>query len=812
MKYILCSVVLLCLISAPSFSAEEPSSPSPAVAEDTYPGLAEVAAKASEVSSEASQVETQLKAFSDIKGFENQLDQAERTLDQVQEKIRQFEDPAMWSVDRLVDVRGLLQENRGKLQNILQPISTRLGEIDRLRESWDKRKTFWREWEKHLTAESVRIPQETFRQAQETIGAVLKAISDAAAPLVVLQEELTRLLNLNQGSLTRVDSVLKTLRGQTFQRTGLPLFSPDFYRQFNSELVVEVEQGIDTATRIDLKAFQGQGWIIAVQILMAIATAGFILRHRREVQETREWRFILLHPWATGIFAAMALFSPLYTAPPSLLRLVLWVLTAFSASVLISGIVRNPLKRFTVYLLATLLVISLALQLVALPVPLYRLYLAALCLLGMPLGWLLARYNIVRHQGKLGLFSLGLKLGALVCLVSFLAQTAGYTTLASRLVDASIKSVFIGIFAMMAVRLGEGGVDFLLDQPLLRRRVFVQRFGRELGNRLKRIFVFLVWVGAFYNFLAVWGVYDSFVQAWGDLTSVGVTVGQVQVTVAMVLLALLVIYLAIELSWVLRATLETQIFPYRQVDRGVSDSIKKLLHYLLVFLGFLMAMSLAGIELKNFAVLAGAFGIGIGFGLQNIVNNFVSGLILLFERPVKVGDMVVVDNEWGNVRKIGLRSTVIETFDQSELIVPNSRLISETVTNWTFSTSRSRVVLTVGTAYGSDLALVLKILLEAAQSHELVLDDPAPSPIFVGFGESSLDFELRCWIADVGKRFGVRSDLGQFIDRRFREEGVEIPFPQRDLHLRSVDGDLLRKVAKPKTGSKSSPAPEASSE
>jgi potassium-dependent mechanosensitive channel len=156
--------------------------------------------------------------------------------------------------------------------------------------------------------------------------------------------------------------------------------------------------------------------------------------------------------------------------------------------------------------------------------------------------------------------------------------------------------------------------------------------------------------------------------------------------------------------------------------------------------------------------------------------------------------MVVIDQDWGRVISIGLRSTVIETFDGSELIVPNSQLISEKVTNWTLTTTRSRVVMPVGVAYGSDLALVLRILEEAGENHPLVLPEPAPSSIFIGFGDSSLDFELRCWIADVKMRLSVRSDIGQFIDRRFREEGVEIPFPQRDLHLRSVDGELLRRV------------------
>ncbi len=205
----------------------------------------------------------------------------------------------------------------------------------------------------------------------------------------------------------------------------------------------------------------------------------------------------------------------------------------------------------------------------------------------------------------------------------------------------------------------------------------------------------------------------------------------------------------------------------------------------------LFAASVAGFELQNIMVLAGAFGIGIGFGLQDIVNNFLSGIILLFERPIKVGDGVLIDGEYGTVLRIGLRSTVVENLDQAELIVPNSQLISQKLTNWTLSTRRVRVVIPVGVAYGSDLTLVLKILADAAEQHPDILSNPKPSPIFIQFGASSLDFELRVWISDVDMRLRVKSELLLFIDQQFRDAGVEIPFPQRDLHLRSISDDII---------------------
>jgi len=201
-------------------------------------------------------------------------------------------------------------------------------------------------------------------------------------------------------------------------------------------------------------------------------------------------------------------------------------------------------------------------------------------------------------------------------------------------------------------------------------------------------------------------------------------------------------------------------------------------------------VSMAGLDLQKFTIVAGALGVGIGFGMQNIVNNFISGLILLFERPVKIGDTVTIGEDWGVISKIGLRSTIVETFDRSEIIVPNADLISQKVTNWTYSSKIVRVNLPVGVAYGSSLEQVLEILNKAAKEHPDVLSYPEPNTIFEGFGNSSIDFKLRFWIHTIDDRMKVRSDVAVIVDRMFREEGITIPFPQQDLHLRSIDGNL----------------------
>jgi small-conductance mechanosensitive channel len=228
------------------------------------------------------------------------------------------------------------------------------------------------------------------------------------------------------------------------------------------------------------------------------------------------------------------------------------------------------------------------------------------------------------------------------------------------------------------------------------------------------------------------------------------------------------------------------VFSRRKVDTGISLSISRLLHYAIVLIGLMLALATLGFELTNLTIIASALSVGIGFGLQTIVNNFVCGLILLFERPVKVGDIIQLGSQWATIRDIGLRATIIQTFDRSDIIVPNSDLITNQLTNWTLDDRNMRIILTVGVAYGSDVPLVLKTLRDCTAENPRILDNPAPLIYFMDFGESSLNFQIRVWIDDIDYMNNVRSELNQAIDNRFRELGIEVPFPQRDLHLKDA--------------------------
>ncbi|PIP93913.1 MAG: transporter [Bdellovibrio sp. CG12_big_fil_rev_8_21_14_0_65_39_13] len=224
-------------------------------------------------------------------------------------------------------------------------------------------------------------------------------------------------------------------------------------------------------------------------------------------------------------------------------------------------------------------------------------------------------------------------------------------------------------------------------------------------------------------------------------------------------------------------------FSDKGVEKGVQASVERITRYIVMITAMFMALDTVGVSLKSLAALGAVLMVGIGFGLQNIAQNFISGLIILLERPVRVGDLIKVGDITGKITDISARYTVVQTRDDISIIVPNSQLISEQVTSQTFNSEQIRFGVDVGVAYGSDVRLVEKILFDVAMMHKDVLKNPAPSVFFTNFGESSLDFRLLVWVEDLWHYEKILSDLRFAIDQSFRDHNVTIPFPQRDLHI-----------------------------
>ncbi len=385
--------------------------------------------------------------------------------------------------------------------------------------------------------------------------------------------------------------------------------------------------------------------------------------------------------------------------------------------------------------------------------------------------------------------------GLLFCLA---VDWVGYRNLADFVLLGITGSILIWAITIFLLRIW---TDFL-DSMDEGRHEWQQRMRKRIGVRgndflpgsfwFRFTFAIVIWSVFAVLILKIWGLPEANLIALQENVTRGFEIGAVRVVPIKVLLAILTFAILLSIIGWVKRRMDKSWLNRSRMERGSKEAMISLTGYSGVAIAFLIALSMAGFELANIALIAGALSVGIGFGLQNIVNNFISGVILLFERPVKTGDWIVVGGTEGYVKKISIRSTQIQTFDRSDVIVPNSELISGQVTNWMFRDSIGRVIVPVGVAYGSDPERIREILLEIAHNNPSVITNSPilskPWVVFREFGDSSLNFELRCFIKTVDERLKILSDINFEIERAFRKANIEIPFPQRDVHLINSTG------------------------
>ncbi|MCM2313158.1 MAG: mechanosensitive ion channel [Steroidobacteraceae bacterium] len=421
----------------------------------------------------------------------------------------------------------------------------------------------------------------------------------------------------------------------------------------------------------------------------------------------------------------------------------------------------------------------------------HRLYLLGLTLLSaVLLTWLLWRS---RPRPESEPSTIGRRVAWLVgaaaiaaLLVSAVANVVGNVSLAEMLTGGILDSGYVGLVLYAGVTVLSSVIRLLLARRALSRFSIVTQHAGPLLHSFTRLLGFAAvaaWVLVLLNeFRAFRPIRDAVIS----VLTFELKFGEISVTLGGMLLFGFSVWLAFWVAKAVRLILQDEVLPKMSLPRGVGNSISSLSYYALLIAGLFVALVAAGFEVSQLTLVVGALGLGIGLGLQNVVNNFVSGLILMFERPIQPGDVVEVGGVSGKVREIGMRATTLSTFEGADVIVPNGMLLAEKLVNWTLSDMDRRIDVNVGVAYGTDPRRVLGLLKDVTVGTEGIATEPAPTVLFVGFGASSLDFAIRAWTNNFGDWVATRSNLTVRVYDALLAEGIEIPFPQQSLHVRSV--------------------------
>jgi len=637
-----------------------------------------------------------------------------------------------------------------------------------------------------------------------TLDVIEKAVTDLQQLTASAQNRLRTIVNLQVRAATqdqmaadvlgRLDRKRESLNGKLFERDSLPLWELGQRREAGENKEVFAASA-NRLTVIRVFASQVRGALVGLFLLLVISLFGAYRLHRvteamkPETDQQAEVRHIAHHWIALGLLPPLLLaylLAPL--APLPLIGLA--ILVSFVPMLVLLPRLIQPRFRLLLYCVAGVYALNALIAWAGLS-PTHKREIQFLVNVVVVLVFAFLTRSPRMFEGTVGSMHqarvFAIRLALVVLAVSLIANLFGYVKLSQFLGIVCVYSAFIAISMFTGVRVFTRLLLEGVDSAAAQQLAVVRLYRDSVIRWVPRVFHWtglLIWLLVTVNLL---GLSDWFAGIFSSVLSFHIAGVGAGVTFGGVIGFFLILLVGYAVSSAIRFLLREELLRRFHLARGVPELIASILHYLLLLLIFLLAINAGGVELNKFTVLTGALGVGVGFGLQNIVNNFISGLILQFERPIHVGDILDVDGTTGKVSRIGIRSSTVKTFQGAEVIIPNGNFISGKVINWTLSESMRRVELPVGIAYGSEPKVVTDLLNQAAIANEAVLTSPPPAVYFKEFGDSALNFELQFWVMQESNTVKVKSEVALAAMALLGEAGIEIPFPQRDLRLRTVD-------------------------
>jgi potassium-dependent mechanosensitive channel len=653
-----------------------------------------------------------------------------------------------------------------------------LARVDQLNKNWQ------------ATLQSAKQPQtppsvlQSVQSVVDLIERTRQAAGSGQDHVLTMQSQLSAEQARVRRALSSIEQAENRALENIFVRDSQPIW------RLKTSLGKEWQKHSDESFSSQLKASmafsQRLPFTFLIHVLFVVLVASALHWMRRRIRRLAEEKPDLQHalpildlPVSTALALSMLLVPAIYAQAPRLIHAIMGAVTLIPAAV----ILRRLLDRHSFPILNAIVILYFVGQIrvlaASLPV------LARFIVLGQLLGasvflvWVLRSWRpppeAAQAHGRVWRIIRAIaRIGLVMLPVAFLANIFGYVNLGNLLGIIFLRSAYLAAMLYTAIRILEGLLIIALEVPPLGSLRVVTLHRQMIQRRTCRVFefiAFLFWVNLLLNFF---GLVTPVIETTAGVLNANLTFGSFSLTPGHILAFLIAVWASFLISKFFRFVLEEDVYHHLKLARGIPYAISTILHYVILLLGFFIALGALGIDLTKVTLLAGAFTVGIGFGLQNVINNFVSGLILLFERPIKVGDVIEAGGNVGEVSRIGIRASVIRTADGSEVIVPNGSLISSQVTNWTFSDRQRAVEVSVNVAGGADPQRVVELLKRTATAQPGVAKDPAPHVYVTNFSAGAVTFQLRAWTDRHEDWTQLRSDLSVAVNEALAREKIAI--------------------------------------
>jgi small-conductance mechanosensitive channel len=692
------------------------------------------------------------------------------------------------SIEMLRSLEGEWQRLRRELSELNRALTGRLNDLERYVKQLDQLGEIWDET--FAAAKESNAPAELLGRIQDVIAQVRQervAVDKQRARALTMQNRVGVQDARIADALRAVDQARDNMLSRLLLRDSAPIWSRTLLSRGAQELQEESLNSLSTQWAALNAYAERQGIRLALGVVVFVGLAMGLYWTRRRAQGL--WvkkngstlkMSVFETPIATALLLSLLVSRWIYSQAPRLLWVMLGALALIPSVIIVRRLITPRLRPLLYALIAFFFIDQLRTLAAAVPL------LPRLLFLVEMLGAILFSLWLVRSRTRRELSTTEeprarrpwTKFAAYVALAisstAFIANILGYVTLANLLGNSLLESSYLAlILYALVVVLDEFGLMALSLRPLAALST-VSRHRPLLHRRMRRgleLLAIVLWiVGVLQQLL----LRDALFNTAREFLTAELSVGSIHISLGDVLAFVITVWAAFALSRFLRFLLEEEIYPRVHLKRGLSYAISNMLHYSILVVGFFFAVAALGFDMTRVTILAGAFSVGVGFGLQNIFNNFISGLILLFERPINIGDVVQIEDASGVVERIGIRASVIRTSNGSEIIVPNGKLISERLINWTLSSRQHGIELPVAVAQDSDPARVIALLERTAAAHPLINRDPPPQALVVKLGPDSLGLELRAWTDHSEQWMQIRSDLAVAVSSALAAEKIAI--------------------------------------